>query len=81
MHNIPFSTEPDATNEGTNSKLCQVPIQKETPSGLVDTVCKGDIEEGSAGLCRYKNIKNFVIKQKKPQVDKKHVRTKCCLLG
>lgn len=56
MYNIPFSTEPDATNEGTNSKLCQVPIQKETPSGLVDTVCKGDIEENNAGLCRYKNI-------------------------
>lgn len=80
MHNIPFSTEPDATNEGTNSKLCQVPIQKETPSGLVDTVCKGDIEENNAGLCRYKNIEIFV-KKNYLRLTKKHVKTKCCRLG
>ncbi|XP_031617064.1 uncharacterized protein LOC116336963 isoform X2 [Contarinia nasturtii] len=59
MHNIPFSTEPGEVIPGTNTKeesnfrkLCPIPIQKETPSGLVDTVCNGDIEENSAGLCR-----------------------------
>lgn len=59
MHNISFSTEPGEAIPVTNSneensirKLCPIPIQKETPNGLVDTVCKGDIEENSAGLCR-----------------------------
>lgn len=58
MHNVPYNIEPDAmygsnSDEGnTVRKLCSIPIQKETPSGLVDTVCNGDIEENSAGLCR-----------------------------
>lgn len=59
MHNIPFSTEPGEAFKGINQlntnsvrKLCQIPIQKETPSGLVDTVCNGDMEDESAGLCR-----------------------------
>lgn len=59
MHNVPFSTEPGEIFPGLNTndsnsarKLCPIPIQKESPNGLVDTICKGDIEENSAGLCR-----------------------------
>lgn len=39
-------------NSNSVRKLCPIPIQKETPNGLVDTVCNGDIEEKSAGLCK-----------------------------
>lgn len=59
MHNIPFSTEPgeaiplsELNNVNSFRKLCPIPIQKETPSGLVDTVCNGDLEDNTAGLCR-----------------------------
>lgn len=59
MHNVPFSTEPGEVFKGISREnpynyrnLCQIPIQKETPNGLVDTVCNGDIEEQCAGICR-----------------------------
>lgn len=58
MHDIPFDTKPGKVpgmsieDENLTRKLCPIPIQKETPSGLVDTLCKSDIEENSAGLCR-----------------------------
>lgn len=61
MHNVKFDTEPleGIMNDGFDKeksfrlrKLCPMPIQKETPGGLVDTVCKEDIEENQAGLCR-----------------------------
>lgn len=58
MHSIPFETKPgkvpgtNVEDENNLRKLCPIPIQKETPSGLVDTLCKGDIDENSAGLCR-----------------------------
>lgn len=59
MHNVPFSIDPGDAFQGikcengnSTRKLCPIPIQKETPSGLVDTVCNGDIDEQSAGLCR-----------------------------
>lgn len=58
MHSIPFSTKPGSVQgmspeeETAARKYCSIPIQKETPSGLVDTVCNGDIEENAAGLCR-----------------------------
>lgn len=60
MHNVPYNTDPldfgvqqiDSEENTPLKKLCPMPIQKETPSGLIDTVCNGDIEENSAGLCR-----------------------------
>lgn len=59
MYNIPFTTEPGEAIPETDTnevpsvrKLCPIPIQKETPSGLVDALCNGDIEDNSAGLCR-----------------------------
>lgn len=60
MHKIAFSSEAmdslkDSTSnqQGTKSKtLCPMQIQKETPTGLTDTVCNGDVAEYQAGLCR-----------------------------
>lgn len=59
IHNVSYNTEPfDSFQSGytvsgsLNRKLCPMPIQKETPAGLIDTVCNGDIEENHAGLCK-----------------------------
>lgn len=58
MNNVPFSTNPiegktPSEWEGAIAKiLCPMPIQKETPNGLVDTICNGDVVEQQAGLCR-----------------------------
>lgn len=60
INNINFDTEstfsPTVTNDdGAKSTTvrCPIQLQKETPSGLVDTVCNNDVAEGHAGLCRY----------------------------
>lgn len=59
MHNVPFNNKPsDASvvgddQEGAKAVLkCPIPIQKETPTGLVDTICKNDVPNNHAGLCR-----------------------------
>lgn len=66
MNNIKFDTEPleglindnvEVERMTRSRRLCPMPIQKETPSGLTDTVCKEDIEENQAGLCKY--VLNF----------------------
>ncbi|GLG99758.1 Potential E3 ubiquitin-protein ligase ariadne-1 [Gryllus bimaculatus] len=54
--NVTFDTETPATmkarEEGGAAVKCLVQLQKETPTGLMDTVCNGDVIEGHAGLCR-----------------------------
>lgn len=32
---------------------CPVPLQKETPAGLLDAVCNSEVAPKNAGLCRY----------------------------
>uniref|UniRef100_A0A182W7Q0 Uncharacterized protein n=1 Tax=Anopheles minimus TaxID=112268 RepID=A0A182W7Q0_9DIPT len=58
MNNVPFDTEPseqmkqELTNgEGAIMK-CPIPLQKETPAGLMDMICSADVPENHAGLCR-----------------------------
>lgn len=62
MNKIEFNIEPlerlrdedygEASARARARKLCPMPVQKETPTGLVDTVCNGDVNDNSAGLCR-----------------------------
>ena len=57
INNINFDIESQfpsntACGEGLKPK-CPIQLQKESPSGLVDTICNNDIIEGHAGLCRY----------------------------
>ncbi|XP_011501181.1 PREDICTED: E3 ubiquitin-protein ligase RNF31-like [Ceratosolen solmsi marchali] len=33
-------------------RRCAMQLQKETPAGVVDTICNADVIEGHAGLCR-----------------------------
>lgn len=61
INNINFDTESqfpittaasDGGGEGIKLR-CPIQLQKETPSGLVDTICNNDVIDGHAGLCRY----------------------------
>lgn len=58
LQNIRFDTEPNDAlipqeHSGARaSKKCLIPLQKETPTGLVDTICSSDVEIGHAGLCK-----------------------------
>ncbi|XP_069698159.1 uncharacterized protein LUBEL isoform X1 [Periplaneta americana] len=66
-HNIKYDTElshrrtPVPRENGEAPALkCIVQLQKETPAGLVDTVCNQDVAEGQAGLCRLHYIEYLV---------------------
>lgn len=62
MNKVQYNIEPlerlrdedygEASARARARKLCPMPIQKETPTGLFDTVCNGDVNDNSAGLCR-----------------------------
>lgn len=58
MHNVEFKTAPDddqTEDSADGAKAitkCPIPIQKETPTGLVDTICKNDVPVNHAGMCR-----------------------------
>lgn len=74
INNINFDTEPtfspNVTNgDGAKSTVarCPIQLQKETPSGLVDTVCNNDVAEGHAGLCRYVISTVYLIKAEKSE--------------
>ncbi|XP_065085092.1 E3 ubiquitin-protein ligase lubel isoform X5 [Ochlerotatus camptorhynchus] len=57
MHNVTYDTEPSELMKreflegGGTSMKCPIPLQRETPAGLMDTICNGDVPEGYAGLC------------------------------
>lgn len=45
------ANEPSSSKK-TDPARCIIPIQKETPNGLVDTKCNGDVPDKHAGMCR-----------------------------
>ncbi|XP_023290946.2 E3 ubiquitin-protein ligase lubel isoform X1 [Lucilia cuprina] len=77
---VPFEVDPIETsennvddNEPSSSKkkelLCPIPIQKETPTGLVDTRCNGDVPEKHAGMCRTHYVEYLTAKVAKAKID------------
>jgi E3 ubiquitin-protein ligase RNF31 len=50
-HKIPFDTEKKEESAAAAAK-CPVPLQRETPNGLIDTVCNNEVTPGQGGLCR-----------------------------
>ncbi|XP_026829465.1 titin homolog isoform X1 [Ooceraea biroi] len=50
-------------------RKCKVQLQKETPTGVVDTVCNSDVVEGHAGLCRIHYIEYLVRKIRVTQLE------------
>ena len=53
---IDVTGESSKDDEPSTSKkkelLCSIAIQKETPTGLVDTRCNADVPDKHAGMCR-----------------------------
>ncbi|XP_035916128.1 E3 ubiquitin-protein ligase lubel isoform X3 [Anopheles stephensi] len=75
MNNVSFDTEPseqmkqELTNgEGAIMK-CPIPLQKETPAGLMDMICSADVPENHAGLCRTHYVEYLVGTVSKAQID------------
>ncbi|XP_050096252.1 E3 ubiquitin-protein ligase lubel isoform X3 [Anopheles aquasalis] len=58
MNNVPFDTEPselmkqELMNGQSTVLKCPIPLQKETPAGLMDMICSAEVPENHAGLCR-----------------------------
>ncbi|XP_041779951.1 E3 ubiquitin-protein ligase lubel isoform X4 [Anopheles merus] len=75
MNNVSFDTEPSeqmkqelANGESTSMK-CPIPLQKETPAGLMDMICSADVPEKHAGLCRTHYVEYLVGTVSKAQID------------
>ncbi|XP_030754545.1 uncharacterized protein LOC115881269 isoform X2 [Sitophilus oryzae] len=59
---ITFDTVLPSEKEDNASAVlkCPVPLQKEAPTGLIDTVCNNDVLQGQAGLCRQHYVEYLV---------------------
>ncbi|KAF5304457.1 hypothetical protein FQA39_LY09653 [Lamprigera yunnana] len=68
-HQIPFDTEAAIENRENATVIlkCLVPLQKETPGGIVDAMCNNEVTQGQAGLCRmhYLEYLSSLIRQHK----------------
>uniref|UniRef100_A0AAG5DTU1 RBR-type E3 ubiquitin transferase n=1 Tax=Anopheles atroparvus TaxID=41427 RepID=A0AAG5DTU1_ANOAO len=75
MNNVPFDTEPSEAMKqelvnGQNSiPKCPIPLQKETPAGLMDMICSAEVPEKHAGLCRTHYVEYLVGTVSKAQID------------
>ncbi|XP_011868564.1 PREDICTED: uncharacterized protein LOC105562381 [Vollenhovia emeryi] len=57
------------TQGPVGERRCKVQLQKETPTGVVDTVCNSDVVEGHAGLCRTHYVEYLVRKIRLTQLE------------
>ncbi|XP_056631502.1 E3 ubiquitin-protein ligase lubel isoform X3 [Diorhabda sublineata] len=50
---IPFKIY-NNLEDGSSASIakCLVPLQKETPAGLIDSICNNEVHTGESGLCR-----------------------------
>ncbi|ETN62156.1 hypothetical protein AND_006159 [Anopheles darlingi] len=75
MNNVSFDTEPSELMKqelmnGQSSMLkCPIPLQKETPAGLMDMICSAEVPENHAGLCRTHYVEYLVGTVSKAQID------------
>ncbi|XP_025833918.1 uncharacterized protein LOC108736579 isoform X3 [Agrilus planipennis] len=70
-HRISFDTEvPGDKEENATAVLkCSVSLQKETPAGLIDSVCNNEVSPGQAGLCRAHYLEYLCSLIKKNSLD------------
>ncbi|SPP85699.1 uncharacterized protein LOC117587520 isoform X2 [Drosophila guanche] len=73
---VTFDTEPvqvqDELSSSTTARAmarCPVPLQKETPQGLVDTVCNTEVPDKHAGMCRTHYVEYLAAKVAKAGID------------
>ncbi|KAG4079394.1 hypothetical protein HA402_008086 [Bradysia odoriphaga] len=75
LNKVEYKTAPDdalTEDSGDGAKAiakCPVPIQKETPTGLVDTICKNDVPAEHAGMCRQHYVEYLVSAVAKANID------------
>ncbi|XP_049530928.1 E3 ubiquitin-protein ligase lubel-like isoform X4 [Anopheles darlingi] len=75
MNNVSFDTEPSELMKqelmnGQSSMLkCPIPLQKETPAGLMDMICSAEVPENHAGLCRPHYIEYLSFLVNKNDID------------
>ncbi|XP_034471874.1 uncharacterized protein LOC117779704 [Drosophila innubila] len=75
-HKVQFDTEPselqDEPSSSTKARAlarCPIPLQKETPQGLFDTVCNSDVPDKHAGMCRTHYVEYLAGKVAKASID------------
>ncbi|KAL7738764.1 hypothetical protein ACLKA6_001167 [Drosophila palustris] len=75
-HRVHFDTEPSEMRDEPSSSAraralakCPIPLQKETPQGLVDTVCSSDVPDKHAGMCRTHYVEYLAGKVAKASID------------
>ncbi|KAH8251375.1 hypothetical protein KR032_010234 [Drosophila birchii] len=73
---VQFDTEPlqmkDESSSSSQARAlarCPIPLQKETPQGLVDTVCNTDVPDKHAGMCRTHYVEYLASKVAKAGID------------
>ncbi|XP_060517510.1 E3 ubiquitin-protein ligase lubel-like isoform X3 [Cylas formicarius] len=60
-HKVPYDTEASAGDKPSGTVIkCLVPLQRETPTRLVDTICNNEVLAGHAGLCRLHYVEYLV---------------------
>uniref|UniRef100_A0A1A9W5H4 Uncharacterized protein n=1 Tax=Glossina brevipalpis TaxID=37001 RepID=A0A1A9W5H4_9MUSC len=67
-HPVDKLAESNATATVTPLR-CPIPIQKETPTGLVDTKCNNDVPEKHGGMCRTHYVEYLTAKVAKANID------------
>ncbi|XP_032573606.1 uncharacterized protein LOC6611441 isoform X2 [Drosophila sechellia] len=73
---VRFDTEPmqikDESSSSSKARAqarCPIPLQKETPQGLVDTVCNTEVPDKHAGMCRTHYVEYLAGKVAKAGID------------
>nr|XP_016942582.1 E3 ubiquitin-protein ligase lubel isoform X5 [Drosophila suzukii] len=73
---VKFDTEPvqlkDESSSSSKARAqarCPIPLQKETPQGLVDTVCNTEVPDKHAGMCRTHYVEYLAAKVAKAGID------------
>ncbi|XP_015033479.3 E3 ubiquitin-protein ligase lubel isoform X3 [Drosophila willistoni] len=61
--------EPSSSRKARASAKCPIPLQKETPQGLVDTVCNSEVPDKHAGMCRTHYVEYLAGKVAKAGID------------
>nr|XP_036226343.1 E3 ubiquitin-protein ligase lubel isoform X4 [Bactrocera oleae] len=66
---LPDNHVEDASTSTPKVPRCPIPLQKETPTGLVDTVCSGEVPDKHAGMCRTHYVEYLTAKVAKARID------------
>ncbi|XP_018783776.1 PREDICTED: uncharacterized protein LOC108965672 isoform X5 [Bactrocera latifrons] len=66
---LPGNYVEETSTSATKVSRCPIPLQKETPTGMVDTVCSGEVPDKHAGMCRTHYVEYLTAKVAKARID------------